>query len=1314
VVDNLDEIIDHFERQCEKGEFPDISILVGNAEQNDKRGLFAELLKIEIFYRQRLGKPKTKSEIQSQFPDFVDLIESIFLDCDLDNSNEIHQNQSARTFSADDPSSESPRSIDDFKSRRIGNYKLLQEIGRGGMGSVWLAEQIEPIKRKVALKLIRPGLGSKEVIARFEAERQALAMMDHENIARVFDAGTASDGSPYFVMELVKGVSLVEYCDQNKLNVRERLELFVPVCKAVQHAHQKGVIHRDLKPSNILVTFTDGKPVPKVIDFGLAKSFEHTASLTEKTMFTEFGKVIGTLRYMSPEQAELNSLDVDIRTDIYSLGVVLYELLTGSTPLDEQAIGKHALVQVLHLIREKDPPIPSLRLSSSGDAIAGISEQRRIGTAKLFQILRGDLDWVVMKAIEKDRSRRYDAASDIAEDIQRYLNGDAIEARPPTAAYKFSKFVNKNRGLVAASTLIIASLVAGIIGTSIGLYKNGQALELADQIAGQQTEFARKSAWSEYAAKINLAQTEWNHGDANIAWDALSSCQWDLRGWEHDYLYTKFTRNQLNLIGHTGYVSSVAFSPDRTLIVSGSSDKTIKVWSAISGEETLTLKGHTDRVSCVAFSPGGTQIVSGSHDNTIKLWSAISGEETRTLKRHLGPVTSVAFSPDGTQIVSGSSDKTIKVWSAISGEETRTLTGHTGYISSVAFSPTGTQIVSGSGDNTIKVWNAISGEETRTLKGHQGGASPYDHAGGVSSVAFSPDGTQIVSGSWDRTIKVWNAFRGEETRTLKGHTGDISSVAFSPDGTQIISGSYDKTIKVWNAISGEETNTLKGHQGGVFSVAISPDGTQIVSGSLDKTIKVWNANGGEETLTLKGHAGGVGSVAFSSGGTQIASGSYDKTIKVWSPISGERIHTLKGHHGPVKSVAFSPDGTQIVSGSSDKTIKVWNAISGEQTLTLKGHAGDVSSVAFSPDGTQIVSGSYDNTIKVWNATSGKETLTLTGHAGDVSSYENTGGVNSVAFSPDGSQIVSGSYDNTIKVWNAIDGEETRTLKGHTDYVFSAAFSPDGMKIVSGSGDNTIKVWNAVNGEETLTLKGHTDYVFSVAFSPDGTQIVSGGDNTIRLWNAASGEETLTLKGHTWSVVSVAFSHDGTQIVSGSGDITVKLWNATSSQEIHMLNGHDNPIKGVSLLLDETQIVSGRGDNTIKVWNAISGESTHTLKKHSRGIMSSRGVTFPSSDADGVERSKSSRYSKIENIKSTIALQLNQRKHERAEPLKRNANSNGLEEYQLELSRIENAIAEPHTPTCECICLTMTSQHLPRKTESRQAELAVNCAYKEAK
>ena len=327
-----------------------------------------------------------------------------------------------------EPSAGQPSCDATGDSRQIGPYKLLQQIGEGGMGTVWMAEQREPVRRRVALKLVRSDLASKEIIARFEAERQALAMMDHPNIAKVLDAGTTETGSPYFVMELIKGTPLNEYCDKHELGIRDRLQIMVDICDAIHHAHQKGILHRDLKPSNVLVTELNEKPVSKVIDFGLAKALEHTTHLTDKTMFTEFGQVVGTLQYMSPEQAEMDSLDIDTRTDIYSLGVMLYEMLAGSTPLDKETLERNALLQVLELIREKEPPRPSNRLSSSKNSSEEISRRRKIAPSKLQQILKGELDWIVMKAIEKDRKRRYQSAAGFAEDIERFLNHEAVEA----------------------------------------------------------------------------------------------------------------------------------------------------------------------------------------------------------------------------------------------------------------------------------------------------------------------------------------------------------------------------------------------------------------------------------------------------------------------------------------------------------------------------------------------------------------------------------------------------------------------------------------------------------------------------------------------------------------------------------------------------------------------------------------------------------------------------------------------------------------------------------------------------------------------
>jgi WD40 repeat protein/tRNA A-37 threonylcarbamoyl transferase component Bud32 len=525
-------------------------------------------------------------------------------------------------------------------------------------------------------------------------------------------------------------------------------------------------------------------------------------------------------------------------------------------------------------------------------------------------------------------------------------------------------------------------------------------------------------------------------------------------------------------------------------------------------------------------------------------------------------------------------------WWTRSHSELLTLEGHAGRIRSIAFSPDGKRIVSGSDDSTLKVWDTATGQETMTLKGH---------TGLIRSVAFSPDGKSIASGSFDSTLKVWDAATGHPTVSLK-LASPVSSVAFSPDGKRIVGGSDDSTLKLWDAATGQETLVLKGHARRVASVVFSPDGKRIASGSFDSTLKVWDAATGHETVTVK-LASPISSVAFSPDGKRIASGSWDKTLKIWDAASGREIRTRKGHAGPILSVVFSLDGKRIASGSWDKTLKVWDAATGRRILTLKGHARSIQSVLFSPDGKRIVSGSADGTLKVWDGTTGQNPLTLKGH--DAWVY-------GVAFSPDGKRIVSGSDDSTLKVWDAATGQETMTLKGHTGTVYSVAFSPDGKRIASGSNDNPpLKVWDATTGRETLTLKGYAGTVYSVAFSPDGKSIASGGNyyGTIKICDATTGQVILILKGHTDTVNGVEFSPDGKRIVSGSADGTLKLWDAATGQETLTLKGHTEEVVSVAFSPDGESIASASDDNTLKLWDAATGQETLVLKGHAGRVAS---------------------------------------------------------------------------------------------------------------
>jgi WD40 repeat protein len=590
--------------------------------------------------------------------------------------------------------------------------------------------------------------------------------------------------------------------------------------------------------------------------------------------------------------------------------------------------------------------------------------------------------------------------------------------------------------------------------------------------------------------------------------------------------FRMFDNLEMDLFGHSSRISSVSWNYDGTKIVSGSWDKTLKIWDTCIGELLHTLEGHSNWVTSVSWNHDGSKIVSGSFDETIKIWDASSGELLTTLEGHSNGILSVSWNHEGSKIVSGSWDKTIKIWDADNGALLNTLEGHSREVTSVSWNPDGTKIVSGSVDSTIKIWNAGNGELLNTFEGH---------SSEVTSVAWNCCGTKVVSGSRDKTVKIWNADCGELLKTLEGYATVVHSVSWNHDGSKIVSGSGDKMIKIWDADSGELLNTLEGYSDVVYSVSWSHDGSKIVSGSYDATIKIWEASNREVLNSPKHHSDTVNSVSWNRDDSQIVSGSADGPIRIWNSLNGELLKTLEGHSNEVTSVSWNHGSIKLVSGSWDRTIKIWNSVNGQLLTSLEGHSGSVTSVSWDHDDSKIVSGSSDKTIKIWDADYRKILNTLEGHATVVSS---------VAWNHDGSKIVSGSYDRTVKIWHAGNGGLLTTLEGHSNGVSSVSWNYDGTIIVSGSYDRTIKLWNAGLGELLNTLEGHSNGVSSVCWNHDGSKIISGSrDKTLKIWDAVTGDLLNTLEGHSGEVTSVSWNHDGTKLVSGSDDKTFKIWSA---------------------------------------------------------------------------------------------------------------------------------------------------------------------------
>jgi WD40 repeat protein/serine/threonine protein kinase len=969
---------------------------------------------------------------------------------------------------------------------RLGPYRLVRQLAAGGMGAVYLAERIDDAYQKhVAIKLIHPGLWGSDAVARFRRERQVLADLEHPGIARLLDGGSTDRDQPDLVMEYVDGLSIDRWCQEQKLDIAQRLTLFLEVCEAVLYAHQNLVIHRDLKPGNILVDRT-GRV--KLLDFGIAKVLGEPGTV-ERDDLTHTSMPL-TPRYASPEQISGNRMTT--ATDIYSLGVVLYELITGCSPYDLK--GK-SQTQIAKTIAHEEP-VPPSRRAEKADA-------RRIS---------GDLDMIVLKALQKDPARRYLTVEEFAADIHRHLTGLPVLARPDTIRYRLSKFAARNQALVSASAGIFFIVILALVVT-IQAYREARRAQ-------------HEAEWNAYEASLAAAESALRAAQVGEAAGHLDAAPAAMRSWEWNHLHARLDRSLTSFQAHDQGITRIVSLPDGDRFLTSSIDGTVKMWKGARGELLRTYGPFGSEVESLALIAGSEHVAIGLNDGRVFLVDQGSASQQELLPAGHSWAF-VTANQDGSRLAAGFFDGRVQVWDIASGKPIANWKAHKG-LALPAYSPDGKLLAVGGGNGEVTLYDGRSHARIQEWAAH---------SRRVYSMAFSPDGQWLVTGSMDQTANVWDVKTRQLARTFREHRATVGGIAFDPDGIDVLTAAGDNRLLRWNLSTGEVRGEFRGHRVDVSALAPSPDGTHVVSGDWSGVVKSW-AWTTDDVRTFRLTSGwivpAIYDAAWDPDESRLSCASTDVLTPMWNR-SGKPLGSFHSVE-PCRSIAYSPDGRMLFAGNDHGGLLVFGKdVQPLRSLPL--HRAPILAIALDPQGKILATASADSSVKLFDLPDLELLDEIRGHEGAVQDIE---------FSPNGSVLASCSADGTIRLWSASTGQAIAIARTDTS-VNDVAFDANGARLVSVSTSGEIRLWSEeLHPLRTVAASGPK--LNAVAWNAPESRIATGGsDAVVRLYDEVSGREITSLHGHVAAITSLQFGRKDASLTSTSVDGTVRVWDTPTGR-----------------------------------------------------------------------------------------------------------------------------------------------------------------------